>query len=145
MFLRGLARGPQGKAGRVRRDGPSAGTTPKPWALLLCSEIAMQKRFFCAVLVILSFSLPLCASTVAPPDNLGQLARLSKAVVFAQALESWSEDGGTIPVTVTRFQLLEKVAGADPGAIFEVREPGGRIGKKGAAIAGAPRFSPESN
>ncbi|HSN85467.1 MAG TPA: S-layer homology domain-containing protein, partial [Thermoanaerobaculia bacterium] len=47
--------------------------------------------------------------------------------------------------TVTRFQLLEKIAGADPGAIFEVREPGGRIGNKGAAIAGAPRFAPESN
>lgn len=110
----------------------------------------MQKRFFRAILGILSilafsfFPLPLGASTVAPPQNLGQLARLSKAVVFAQALESWSEEGGAIPFTVTRFQLLEKVAGADPGLIFEVREPGGRIGDRGAVIAGAPQFTPES-
>ena len=110
----------------------------------------MYKRLFRSVLQILSLSLliaavPVHATTVAPPENLGQLARLSRTVVFAQAVESWFEEGDTIPVTVTRFQLLEKIAGTDPGAVFEVREPGGRWGQKGVAVAGAPRFTVESN
>lgn len=108
----------------------------------------MPKRFFCAVLSILPLLMaapPAEATTVAPPENLGQLARLSRAVVFAQAVESWFEEGDTIPVTVTRFQLIEKITGADPGAVFEVREPGGRSGKKGVAVAGAPRFTAAGN
>jgi hypothetical protein len=80
------------------------------------------------------------ATTIVPPADLGQLARISGSVAFAEALESWVEPGETLPQTVTRFRLAERVAGADPGAIFEVREPGGRLGESGAAIAGSPRF-----
>ena len=88
---------------------------------------------------------PARATTVIPPENLGQLARLSQAVVRAQAVESYTEEGDTLPYTVTRFQLLEAVAGQAVEAVFEVREPGGVTEKPGgvsAAVAGSPRFQP---
>ena len=81
------------------------------------------------------------ATTVAPPANLGQLARLVHSVVLAEALESRVEPGATLPETITRFRLAERVAGADPGAIFEVRAPGGSAGARSAAVAGSPRFA----
>ena len=98
-----------------------------------------------ALLSVSLFTLPLQGTTIVPPDNLGQLARMSGAVVFGQAVESWVEEGGTIPVTVTRFHLLEQVAGASPGFVFEVREPGGVLSGKGAAVEGAPRFQEGRN
>ncbi|HEY9420300.1 MAG TPA: S-layer homology domain-containing protein, partial [Thermoanaerobaculia bacterium] len=80
-----------------------------------------------------------------PPENLGHLARLSDSVAFAAAVESWSEAGGSLPRTITRFQLMERVAGADPGTVFEVVEPGGSHGRQAAAVAGAPRFEVGQN
>jgi S-layer family protein len=102
----------------------------------------MSKRsILTATLLSFSFfTFPLQATTIVPPDNLGQLAHMSRAVVFGQAVESWVEEGGTIPATVTRFHLLEQVAGASPGFVFEVREPGGTLRGKGAAVEGAPRY-----
>ena len=91
-------------------------------------------------LFLLLSPLPARATTVAPPADLGQLARISKSVIFAEALESWVEEGETIPYTVTRFQRLEKVAGSEPGDLLEVREPGGRGKSRAAAVAGSPRF-----
>ncbi|HEV2846719.1 MAG TPA: S-layer homology domain-containing protein [Thermoanaerobaculia bacterium] len=85
------------------------------------------------------------ATTVIPPDDLGHLARLSDSVAFAQAIESWTEAGGSLPRTITRFQLLERVTGADTGIVFEVVEPGGSHGRRGAAVAGAPRFEAGRN
>lgn len=100
-------------------------------------------------LVILSLSLlavpSAFATTVAPPDNLGQLARLSRAVVFAQAIESRVEEGSPLPYTVTRFLTLQRVAGADTGLVFEVREPGGAGERRGAAVSGAPRYRAGGN
>jgi hypothetical protein len=91
---------------------------------------------------------PAAATTVIPPENLGQLARLSQAVVRAQAVESYTEEGDTLPYTVTRFQLLEQVAGQAVEAVFEVREPGGVTstpGRASAAVAGSPRFQAGRN
>ena len=85
------------------------------------------------------------ATTVAPPDDLGHLSRLSGAVVFAQAIESRVEEDSGLPYTITRFLTLEPVAGADPGLVFEVREPGGAGRTKGAAVAGAPRYQEGRN
>ena len=106
----------------------------------------MTERFP-AGLLLLSIALllflvppPAKATTVAPPSDLGQLARISKSVIFAEALESWVDEGGTIPYTVTRFQRLEKIAGAETGDLLEVREPGGRGKRRAAAVAGSPRF-----
>ncbi|HEX9943580.1 MAG TPA: S-layer homology domain-containing protein [Thermoanaerobaculia bacterium] len=101
------------------------------------------------ILVILSLSLlavPLAyATTVAPPANLGQLARISRAVVFAQAIESRVEETSPIPYTVTRFLTLQRVAGADPGLVFEVRVPGGAGKRRAAAVGGAPHFRADGN
>jgi hypothetical protein len=94
-----------------------------------------------AILLLLSLS-PARATTVVPPANLGELARISQAVVFAEAVESWGEDGATIPVTVTRFNLIQTVAGAATGIVFEVQEPGGRGKTRAAAVAGAAPSPP---
>jgi S-layer homology domain len=102
----------------------------------------MSRRLLAiASLLISSLSLsPAEATTVAAPTNLGRLARASQTVTFAEAVESWVEGGETIPFTVTRFHRLEAVSGASTGDVFEVREPGGRLADKAAAVAGAPRF-----
>src|SRR3954449_8841789 len=115
-------------AGR-RRAGATA---------LSSGRSTMAKRLLAACFVSLpfwAFLSPARATTVAPPPNLGALARASQSVTFAEAVESWGEDGETIPVTVTRFHLLQPVAGARTSDVFEVVEPGGQ-GEEGAA-AGA--------
>jgi hypothetical protein len=106
----------------------------------------MNRRFL--VVSLLFSGLPLSwlaapaeATTVVPPSDLGQLAKTSQTVTFAEAVESWSEDGEAIPFTVTRFQRLEAVAGAATGDVFEVREPGGRLKDRAAVVGGAPRFA----
>jgi len=104
----------------------------------------MAKRLLAACFVSLPFwaSLsPARATTVAPPPNLGTLARVSQSVTFAEAVESWVEEGETIPVTITRFHLLQPVAGARVSDVFEVVEPGGQGKERAAAVAGAPRFA----
>ena len=105
----------------------------------------MHERFrvlpVIAVVVLLCLTaFPARATTVAPPANLGHLARVSAAVVFAEAIGSRVEEDERLPYTVTRFLTLRPVAGADPGAIFEVREPGGSGKVRAAAVAGAPRY-----
>jgi hypothetical protein len=94
------------------------------------------------IFFLFALALPAGATTVIPPSDLGNLAKISASVTFAQAVESWVEEGETIPQTVTRFHLLEAVAGAKTGAVFEVREPGGSLGTVGAVVAGAPAFEP---
>ena len=106
------------------------------------SRILAFLFLFCSLLLLPSLSR---ATTVAPPDDLGHLARLSDSVAFATAIESWSEAGGSLPRTITRFQLLERVTGADTGTVFEVVEPGGSHGRQAAAVAGAPRFQAGQN
>jgi len=104
----------------------------------------MAKRLLAPCFVFLPFWVllsPARATTVAPPPSLGVLARVSQSVTFAEAVESWGEDGGTIPVTVTRFHLLQPVTGAQTGNVFEVVEPGGQGKERAAAVAGAPRFA----
>jgi hypothetical protein len=116
-------------------------------------EIIMFKRLLPSYLPAASLiffssllaNLPAGATTVAPPANLGHLARISGTVVFAAAIESRVDESGDLPTTVTRFQLLRPVAGADTGALFEVREPGGRGEHRAAAVAGAPRFEAGRN
>ena len=105
----------------------------------------MNKRLLATLLVSLPLGAalsPARATTVAPPPNLGQLARASETVVLASALESWvDEGGGSLPTTITRFQLARTVAGADTGFVFEVRSPGGTGKEQGAVVEGAPRFA----
>lgn len=103
------------------------------------------RSFFPFLFLLLLAASTARATTVAPPSDLGHLARLSDAVVFAQAIESRVEEDESLPYTVTRFQALRPVAGADPGLIFEVREPGGSGRLRGAAVAGAPRYQEGHN
>jgi hypothetical protein len=106
-------------------------------------EINMTRRLFSALLATLplwAFLSPARATTVAPPPNLGALARASQSVTFAEAVESWVEEGESLPVTVTRFHLRQPVAGSRTGNVFEVVEPGGEGTERAAAVAGAPRF-----
>ena len=93
-----------------------------------------------ALLLLSPLAPPAGAASVSPPRDLGRLARASAAVVYAEALESWGEARGALPVTVTRFLLLDQPAGRAVGTTFEVVEPGGVAGGRGAAVAGAPRY-----
>ncbi|HKI06205.1 MAG TPA: hypothetical protein VKK31_29780, partial [Thermoanaerobaculia bacterium] len=101
-----------------------------PLLLLTCTFVYVQQA---------------AATTVVPPADMGELVRVSRAVVFAQAIDSRVEEENAFPHTITRFQLLQAVAGADPGLIFEVSEPGGSGRLKAAAVPGAPRFESGRN
>ncbi|HEX6900083.1 MAG TPA: S-layer homology domain-containing protein [Thermoanaerobaculia bacterium] len=105
-----------------------------------------ERRRISVILLLSLLAVPSAyATTIAPPANLGQLARISEAVVFAQAVESRVEEGSPLPYTVTRFMTLQRVAGADTGLVFEVREPGGAGQRRAAAVAGAPRYRAGGN
>ena len=93
-----------------------------------------------AALTLLVAAFPLAASTIAPPSNLGELARISRSVVLAEAQGARSELAGNTPVTITRFQLVQAVAGANPGRSLQVRQMGGEVGEVGLAISGAVKF-----
>jgi hypothetical protein len=151
FWVFGLARRPQGNRDTdrsAREAALGALSTSKPQRFFSLGVI-MRKRSLLLISLCLFFSLvailPVGATTVAPPDNLGHLARISGSVVFAQALDSRVEEGETLPYTVTRFQLVDRIAGASPGTVFEVREPGGTSGNVGAVVPGAPRFEEGRN
>ncbi len=80
------------------------------------------------------------AAMIVPPSDLAELARTSRAVVLAQAVDAWSTPGPYVPHTVTRFQRVELVAGEDPGDSFQVSVPGGEVDGVAAVVAGAPYF-----
>src|SRR5947209_1070829 len=80
-----------------------------------------------AALTLLVAAFPLAASTIAPPSSLGELARISRSVVLAEAQGARSELAGNTPVTITRFQLVQAVAGANPGRSLQVRQMGGEV------------------
>jgi hypothetical protein len=93
---------------------------------------------------LLALALPgaLGASTVAPPRDLGELLRISAAVVLAEAGSSWGEPGPVAPYTATRFYALEQVAGRPVPATFEVWELGGEAGGTRVVLSGWPEFVP---
>lgn len=84
------------------------------------------------------------SATVAPPADLGELARLSAAVVLAEALDSDPLAPGALhsalPYTATHFRLIERVGGTRIDERFVVVEPGGRDGALAVAVGGAPRY-----
>lgn len=81
------------------------------------------------------------ASTIAPPYNLGEIARISQAVVLAEALGSRSELRGEIPYTVTAFRPVERVAGERLGRTLAVETKGGVVGDLGYVVPGTPEFA----
>jgi hypothetical protein len=100
-------------------------------------------RVAAAALLVTAFcsAAPTHATTIAPPRDLGELLRMSDAVVFAEAQNSWSEAGRSVPVTVTRFSTVRSIAGAPLPWSFEVEEVGGEIGDVIFAVAGVPRYA----
>src|SRR5215207_2487684 len=92
-------------------------------------------RLIISALLLLSIpAIPGFASTIAPPYNLGELARVSQAVVLAEAQGSRSELRGEIPYTITSFRALESVAGERLGTTFAVETKGGVVGDLGYAV-----------
>jgi hypothetical protein len=84
---------------------------------------------------------PGVAATIAPPYNLGELARLSRTVVLAEALGSRSELRGQVPYTFTTFKALRSVAGEAVGTTLVVETKGGEVGKIGYLVPGTPAFA----
>jgi hypothetical protein len=83
-------------------------------------------------LALLIAALPGFGSAVAPPRDLGTLARISQLVVFAEALGSSSEEEGSVAgSTVTAFRVLQRVKGKPVTGTLEVRE---------MEVVGAPRY-----
>lgn len=85
-------------------------------------------------------ALPALASVIAPPPNLGSLARISRAVVFAEAGDTRTEVRGQTPFQVTSFRVLQNVSGEKLSGSFEVQEDGGVIGTVETTVIGVPKF-----
>jgi hypothetical protein len=82
------------------------------------------------------------ATSIIPPENLGELARLSDAVVLAHAGDSKVVQRGALLFTETTFTVLRAVAGRlAAGAAVQVDAPGGALDGRGWLVAGAPRFA----
>lgn len=102
----------------------------------------MRRASQTVVLSVLSLFLASAgfASVLAPPANLGDLARISRTVVLAEAQGSRAELRGETPHTITTFKVLRQVAGEAVGRTLEVDEAGGAVGEFGLAVTGAPAF-----
>jgi PKD repeat protein len=82
------------------------------------------------------------ATSIVPPENLGELARSSQAVVLAAAGTSRVSQRGALLFTLTTFRVLDVASGGLPrNARFTVEAPGGELGGVGWAVPGAPRFA----
>jgi hypothetical protein len=94
-----------------------------------------------ASLAAVALASPLGAATVAPPANLGELARLSRSVVLARAAGSRPDESRSgLPSTITRFERLRHVAGEVLPETFAVSEAGGIRGGRGMAVGGSPAY-----
>ena len=83
------------------------------------------------------------ATSIVPPENLGELARMSDAVVLAQAGSSSAVPAGPLLFTHTTFRVMEAVTGPlSTGDHIKVRVPGGDLADSGWLVPGAPRFDP---
>ncbi|TAM48535.1 MAG: PKD domain-containing protein [Acidobacteria bacterium] len=81
------------------------------------------------------------ATSIVPPDNLGELARMADAVVLAQAGAPRVVRHGAVLYTRTSFRVVEAVSG--PLAVssrFSVEVLGGESGDEKWVFAGSPQF-----
>lgn len=102
----------------------------------------MKGRYALPVLIALAHGTAQ-AATIAPPENLHELAQESDLVVLAEALESRAETRGAAIFTLTTFRVERTVVGpARPGSTIEVRAPGGEAGGRRWSVPGSPRFTP---
>jgi S-layer family protein len=92
-------------------------------------------------LFLIAVALPGSAATIAPPANLGELARISSSVVLAEAVDSHSELRGEVPFTLTSFRVVQTVAGQEAGRTLTLETPGGVVGERGFRVPGTPHFA----
>jgi hypothetical protein len=83
------------------------------------------------------------ATSIVPPENLGELARSSEAVVLAIAGTSQTVQRGPLLFTVTGFRVRERVAGPlEARERITVEAPGGELDGLEWLVPGSPRFEP---
>jgi hypothetical protein len=83
------------------------------------------------------------ATSIVPPENLGELARVSHATVLVQAGYSQVIPRGPLLFTLTTFQVMEVVAGGlATGDRLTVEAPGGELDGNIWMVPGSPRFEP---
>jgi len=83
------------------------------------------------------------AASIVPPENLGELAQSSDAVVLAQAGAPRVSQRGFQAFTLTAFRVLAVVAGdLDRGDHITVEAPGGELDDYLWLVPGSPRFEP---
>jgi hypothetical protein len=83
------------------------------------------------------------AASIVPPENLGELAQSSDAVVLAQAGAPRVSQRGFQAFTLTAFRVLVVVAGdLDRGDHIAVEAPGGELDDYIWLVPGSPRFEP---
>jgi hypothetical protein len=102
----------------------------------------MLRRTTVACVVAL-LALQAGAASIVPPENLGELARTSDAVVLALAGAPHVTQRGPLLFTLTTFRVLEAATGAlERGDRVTVAAPGGELEGAAWLVPGAPRFEP---
>jgi len=85
--------------------------------------------------------LPARAGSIIPPRDLGELARISGAVVLARAQGATALARGGMIYTHTAFTVLEVVSGpVEARRQIVVETYGGVVGDRGAVFGGSPHF-----
>ncbi|HVN76612.1 MAG TPA: PKD domain-containing protein [Thermoanaerobaculaceae bacterium] len=83
------------------------------------------------------------ATSIIPPENLGDLARISDDVVLAVAGAPRTAKHGPLLFTVTTFRVVSAVSGGlAPRDRIAVEAPGGRTATAMWLVPGSPQFEP---
>lgn len=95
------------------------------------------------LLLLLGLAAPAAhGNTIIPPRHLGELARMSDAVVLARAGVSATVAQGGMIYTHTSFDVLDVVSGTPGrGTILTVETYGGVLDGQGWAFGGTPQFA----
>jgi hypothetical protein len=94
-----------------------------------------------AVVIVLFIGRAVRAASIVPPENLGELAQTSNAVLLAQAGTSTAAKRGPLLFTLTTFRVMEVLAGGlATGDHLTVEAPGGELNGITWAVPGSPRF-----
>ena len=103
----------------------------------------LSARTLLAVAAVVLVAGAVHAASIVPPENLGELARTSDAVVLAVAGTSETVQRGSLLFTMTSFRVRQPVAGPlEARERFSVEAPGGELDGVGWLVPGSPRFEP---
>jgi len=105
--------------------------------------VRLSRRIPVAAAVVALVAGAVHAASIVPPENLGELARISDAVVLAQAGAPRVSQRGIQAFTLTTFRVLEAVSGElGTGDRITVEAPGGELDGTMWFVPGSPRFEP---